>query len=171
MGFRETQEGLRLGRELAWAWAAASEGNLWEYISMGRERRVAAEQRVPEDIAELVRDEDRATRTRDRDLRRFFEDLSARRYRSCRVRREGDGVAHRSLKSCRLSSAQTLSRLSSPAVARCAYSASIAAQRTGPAFSNPSNSAPSRETVERSSSPVLRINSRRVSEGSQRDVL
>ena len=88
-----------------------------------------------------------------------------------RLERGKGMVAHRSLKSCRLSIAQTLSCLSSPAVARCAYSESTAAQRTGPDFSTASSFSPSRVMVERSSSPELRISSRQVKEGSLRDVL
>jgi hypothetical protein len=83
-----------------------------------------------------------------------------------------DVEAHRSLKSCRPSIAQTLSRLSSPAVARCAYSVSAAAQRTGPTCSTDSSSVPLKDRVEQSSCPVLRISgSRQVGEGSPGDVL
>ncbi len=44
---------------------------------MGRGKRP---RRAPEDIAKLVRHDERLTRTRERDLRRFFRDLSARNY-------------------------------------------------------------------------------------------
>jgi hypothetical protein len=82
-----------------------------------------------------------------------------------------EGGTHRSLKSSRLSIAQTLSCLSSPAVVRCSYAESTAAQRTGPDFSTASSFASSRETVERSSSPELGVSSRQVVEGFPRDVL
>jgi len=158
-------------------WAVASEGNLGVHehgkgVRRGRERRVAAAENAhlktsPNLSATRIVRPERVTAICD-----GFFGISLRVVIVRAVEEEKRNVvAYRSLKSCKLSSAQTLSRLSSPAVARCAYSASTAAQRTGPAFSNPSNSAPSRETVERSSSPVLRINSRQVSEGSQRDVL
>ena len=64
---------------------------------------------------------------------------------------------YRSLKSCRLSIAQTFNCLSSPTVTRFVYSKSTAAQRMGPVFCKASSFALSRDTVERSSSPVLRV--------------
>jgi hypothetical protein len=175
MGSRETREGRWCpGRAAAWVWAAASKGNLRVHehgkgIRCQRARRVVAAaenahlKTSPNLSATRIVRPERVTTICD-----GFFGISLRVVivRVSWKERERNVAAHRSLKSRRLSSAQTLSRLSSPAVARCAYSASTVAQRTGPAFSNPSNSAPSRETVERSSSPVLRINSRQVSEGS-----
>ena len=78
---------------------------------------------------------------------------------------------YRSLKSCRLSIAQTFNCLSSPTVTKFVYSMSTAAQRMGPVFCKASSFALSRDTVERSSSPVLRFSSRQVSVGSPRSVL
>ena len=78
---------------------------------------------------------------------------------------------YRSLKSCRLSIAQTFNCLSSPTVTKFVYSMLTAAQRMGPVFCKASSFALSRDTVERSSSPVLRFSSRQVSVGSPRSVL
>jgi len=80
-------------------------------------------------------------------------------------------MAHRSLRSCRLSIAQIFNSLSSPTVARCVYDELTAAQRTGPAFISESSAVPSKDTVEQSNSPDLSFSSRQFSEGCSRSVL
>lgn len=143
-------------------------------------RLEASAKDAPEDVAKLICDDNCPPGTREQDLGRFFRDFSARVMllgRECewngdsRFLEGNVNGPYRSLKGCRLSIAQTFNCLSSPAVAKCVYSESTAAQRTGPALSTASSCVLSSDTVEQSSSPELRFSSRQVSEGSIRSVL